>query len=93
MGSLFSALTSAGQSLQQFERAMDVTQNNVTNANSPGYAEQVPEMVSQPFEANSGLAGGVKEVTQNTRDSYADAAVQQQLFTSETGCQTRASRI
>ena len=79
MGSLFSALTSAGQSLQQFERAMDVTQNNVTNANSPGYADQVPQMVSQPFEANTGLAGGVLETTHDTRDSYADAAVQQQL--------------
>jgi len=79
MGSLFSALASAGQSLQQFERAMDVTQNNVTNANSPGYAKQTPEMVSQPFEVNTGLAGGVTEVTHNTRDSYADAAVQQQL--------------
>jgi flagellar hook-associated protein FlgK len=42
MGSLFSALDSASQSLQAFERAMDVTQNDVTNANSPGYANQVP---------------------------------------------------
>ena len=68
MGSLFSALTSAGQSIQQFERAMNITENNVTNANSPGYAKQVPELVSQPFQANSGLAGGVTEVTQDTRD-------------------------
>jgi flagellar hook-associated protein 1 len=72
MGSLFSALTSAGQSLQAFEQAMDVTENNVTNANSPGYADQVPQMISQSF-------GGVQEQTQDTRDSYADTAVQQQL--------------
>jgi flagellar hook-associated protein 1 FlgK len=79
MGSLFSALTSAGQSLQAFQQAMDVTENNVTNANSPGYADQVPEMVSQPFQTGTGLAGGVSELTQDTRDSYADSAVQQQL--------------
>ena len=79
MGSLFTALTSAGQSLLAFEQAMDVTENNVTNANSPGYADQLPQMLSQPFQTGTGLAGGVKEVTQDTRDSYADTAVQQQL--------------
>src|SRR3984957_6054157 len=80
MGSLFSALNSATQSLQAFEQAINVTQNNVTNANSPGYAEQVPQMISQEFQSDTGVsAGGVKEVTQNTRDAYADTAVQQQL--------------
>jgi flagellar hook-associated protein 1 FlgK len=80
MGNLFSALNSASQSLQAFERAIDVTQNNVTNANSPGYADQVPQLISQDFQSNTGLtSGGVQEVTQDTRDSYADTAVQQQL--------------
>jgi flagellar hook-associated protein 1 len=79
MGSLFSALDSASQSLQAFEQAMDVTQNNVANANSPGYADQVPELVSQPFQSGTGLAGGVQEETQSTSNSYADAAVQQAL--------------
>jgi flagellar hook-associated protein 1 FlgK len=79
MGSLFSALNAAGQAIQQFERAIDVTQNNVTNANSPGYAEQTPQLISQPFQLNTGLAGGVLEQTQDTRNPYADSAVQQQL--------------
>ena len=80
MGSLFSALNSASQSLQAFGRAIDVTQNNVTNANSPGYADQVPQLISQSYQSNTGVStGGVKEVTQNTRDAYADTAVQQQL--------------
>jgi flagellar hook-associated protein 1 FlgK len=79
MGSLFSALDSASQSLKAFEQAMDVTQNNVTNANSPGYADQVPQTISQSFQPNSGLSGGVQEQSQDTRSSYADAAVQQQL--------------
>ena len=80
MGSLFSALSSAGQSLQAFEQAIDVVQNNVTNANSPGYADQVPELVSQSFQTgNQVVSGGVQETTQDTRSTYADTAVQQQL--------------
>jgi flagellar hook-associated protein 1 FlgK len=80
MGSLFSALNSASQSLQAFEQAIDVTQNNVTNANSPGYAEQVPQLISQSFQSDTGVTGGgVQEVTQDTRSAYADTAVQQQL--------------
>jgi flagellar hook-associated protein 1 len=79
MGSLYSILGSTSQSLQAFEEAMDVTQNNVTNANSPGYADQVPVMISQDFQSGNGLSGGVQEETQDTRSSYADTAVQQSL--------------
>jgi flagellar hook-associated protein 1 FlgK len=80
MGNLFTALNSASQSLQAFEQAIDVTQNNVTNANSPGYADQVPQLISQNFESDSGVtSGGVSELTQDTRSAYADTAVQQQL--------------
>src|ERR1700733_9467769 len=80
MGNLFSVLNSASNSLQAFEKAIDVTQNNVTNANSPGYADQVPQLISQSFQSNtSGAGGGVTEVTQDTRSTYADTAVQQQL--------------
>lgn len=80
MGSLFSALNSASQSLRAFEQAIEVTQNNVANANSPGYADQVPQMISQDFRTDLGsTAGGVAEVTQDTRSVYADSAVQQQL--------------
>lgn len=79
MGSLFSALNSAGQAIQAFQRAIDVTQNNVANANSPGYADQVPDLVSLPFQPGTGLSGGVQETTHDTRSSYADTAVQQQL--------------
>jgi len=79
MGSLFTALNSASQSLKAFEQAIDVTQNNVTNANSPGYADQVPQLISQEFQSDTGVnSGGVQELTQDTRSAYADTAVQQQ---------------
>jgi flagellar hook-associated protein 1 FlgK len=80
MGSLFSALSTASQSLQALDIAIEVTENNVTNANSPGYADQVPQFTSQEFQSDTGInTGGIKEVTQDTRDAYADTAVQQQL--------------
>jgi len=78
MGSLFSSLGSVANALQSFERAINVTQNNVTNANSPGYAAQVPVLQSQNFETEGGSSGGVTEITTDTRNQYAETAVQQQ---------------
>jgi flagellar hook-associated protein 1 FlgK len=76
VGSLFSALNSASSALQAFQDSIDVTQNNVTNANSPGYAKQVPVLQSEDSQSSS---GGVLEVTQDSRNQFADSAVRQQL--------------
>ncbi|MGD0436350.1 MAG: flagellar hook-associated protein FlgK [Bryobacteraceae bacterium] len=78
MGSLFSALNSASSALTAFERAVDVTQENVANANTPGYAAQDPTIEALQFGPD-GLSGGVVEQTQDSRNPQADAAVQQQL--------------
>ena len=79
MGSLFSALDSASSALDAFQRAVDVTQNNVANANTTGYAAQVPTFQAESFQSTNGLSGGVVEQTQDTRNQVADTAVQQQL--------------
>lgn len=79
MSDLFAALGSAGSALAAFQRAVDVTQNNVTNANSPGYAKQVPTLDSLPFQLDNGLVGGVRADVQDTRNAFAEAAVQQQV--------------
>src|SRR5271156_5755659 len=78
MGTLFSALNSAGTALDAFQQAVDVSQNNVTNANTAGYAKQVAQINALPFEPSNGLSGGVQEQTQDTRNQYAETAVQQQ---------------
>jgi len=78
MGNLFSALGSAGDALKAFQSALDVTQNNVTNANTPGYAKQVPGLDSLSFQPENGLLGGVKENTQDTRNEFAETVVRQQ---------------
>src|SRR5579864_1095005 len=78
MGNLFTALNSAGQALEAFQRAIDVTQGNVTNANTPGYVKQVAEM--QTIDPGSSTQiGGIREQTKDTRSQFAETAVQQQV--------------
>jgi len=79
MSNLFGALSSAGSALDAFQRSLDITQNNVTNANSPGYAKQVPLLESLPFQPSNGLTGGVQAQSQDTRNEFAETAVQQQV--------------
>jgi len=78
MGNLFSALGTAGGALKAFQSALDVTQNNVTNSNTPDYAKQIPILDSLSFQPQNGLMGGVTEHTADTRNSFADTAVRQQ---------------
>src|SRR5690348_5942414 len=78
MGNLFSALGAAGNALKAFETALDVTQNNVTNANSAGYAKQIAGLDSLSFQPEHGLLGGVRENTQDSRNEFAETAVRQQ---------------
>lgn len=79
MSNLFASMGTAGNALKAFETALDITQNNVTNANSPGYAKQVPVLDSLQFQPERGLTGGVVARTQDTRSEFAEAAVRQQL--------------
>jgi len=79
MGSLFAALNSASNALDAFQRSIDVTQNNVTNANSPGYAKQIPTLQSANFVSANGLSGGVVEQTQDSRNQFADTMVRNQI--------------
>lgn len=79
MGSLAASLTNAANALQAYQGALDVTQNNVTNANTPGYANQVATLVAQPFDLATGASGGVIAGTpENTRDQFAEQAVRTQ---------------
>ena len=79
MSDLFASLESASGALRAFQTSVDVSQNNVTNASTPGFARQDPVLISQPFELNSGLIGGIRAGTpQDTRNEFAEAAVRQQ---------------
>jgi flagellar hook-associated protein 1 len=76
MGGLFSTLNSSLDALRAFQNALDVSQNNVSNASTPGYASQVASFSADPFELGTGLTGGVRSnAPESTDNQYADQAV------------------
>ena len=96
MSDLFASLESAAGALRAFQTSLDVSQNNVTNASTPGFAKQVPVLQAQPFQLGSGLIGGVRAASpQDTRNEFAEAAVRQQtsLLGSFTQIQTTLQSI
>ncbi len=80
MGTLFSGLNSSLDALRAFQNALNVSQNNVSNASTPGYSAQKAILEALPFDPSSGMGGGVVAgPTQSTDSQYADAAVRNQL--------------
>jgi flagellar hook-associated protein 1 len=76
MGTLSTSLINSANALQVYSDALDVVQNNVTNANTPGYVEQTPTLVAQPFDLTTGAPGGVGlGPTQSSRNQYAEQNV------------------
>ena len=59
MGSLFTSLLNSTGALRVYGRTFNVIQNNITNANTPGYVRQDQVLVSMPFNPDQGLPGGV----------------------------------
>ncbi|HEX4773205.1 MAG TPA: flagellar hook-associated protein FlgK [Bryobacteraceae bacterium] len=75
--SLFSALNSAANALSTFQNALAVSQNNVNNSSTPGYARQTPMFLSLPDEQGLGEVGGVTAgIPQDSRDQMAETSVQ-----------------
>src|SRR5579884_285665 len=77
MGNLTSALYNAAAGLKAFQNALDITQNNVTNSSTPGYARQIATLESRPFNPQAGIPGGVYSGPMlSTRSSYLETTVQ-----------------
>src|SRR5579872_2752198 len=90
--SLLSSLSSSSDALSAFDRAIAITQNNVTNASTPGYATQRAILDAQPFDLPAGLSGGVSAgVPQSTRNVFAEAAVDRAQTSLGTASQQAAS--
>ena len=82
MSNLFATMGSAASALDVLQQALGVVQNNVSNASTPGYASQQLNIEAAPFDVVSGAGGGLTaNGLKSSEDSYADAAVQQQLQT------------
>lgn len=73
---LFGTLIASTEALRVFEKALEVSQNNVSNASTPGYAKQRLLIESMPFDPERQLPGGVLSGgTEGFRDQYAEQAV------------------
>lgn len=78
MSNILAGLVETANALSAFDQVLQVTQNNVANANTPGYAAQSVQLVAQPFDP-PGLQGGVAAGTiQSSRDEYAEQTLRQQ---------------
>jgi len=80
MSNLLTTLISSANSLGVFERALLVSQNNVVNASTPGYAAQRVSLQAAPFDPAHGLVGGVRAgEIESTRNLYAEQSVRRQM--------------
>jgi len=59
MGSLLTNLLNSASTLSAYSKVFNVIQNNISNANTPGYAEQEQSLQAASFEPNQGVGGGV----------------------------------
>lgn len=76
MGGLLASLNSSASALNAFGRALEVLQNNVGNASTPGYARQSLDLIAMRFDPASGSGGGVTAgQMRSARDRYAEEAV------------------
>jgi flagellar hook-associated protein 1 FlgK len=79
MGNLTTSLINAGNALQVYGSALDVTENNVTNANTPGYAAQTATLEARPFDLVTGAPGGVMlGPTESSRNQFVEQSVRTQ---------------
>jgi flagellar hook-associated protein 1 FlgK len=79
MGNLFTSLVNSTGALRVYGRSFNVIQNNITNANTPGYVKQDQVLLSLPFDPSRGLAGGVVAGPMvNARSSFLEQSVRGQ---------------
>src|ERR1700680_1630465 len=79
MGNLLASLLNTANALNVYEGALTVTQNNVTNANTPGYAKQRASLEAMSLDISIGLPGGVTlGPTESSRNGFAEQAVRDQ---------------
>ena len=79
MSNLLSTLLSTAGALDAYTQVLNVTQTNVANANTPGYAKQTQTLQALPFDPSMGSTGGVRAgEVQSSRDRFAEQAVRQQ---------------
>jgi flagellar hook-associated protein 1 len=83
MSNLLASLISSAGTLEAYGRVLETSQNNVSNASTPGFAKQRLSMHALAFDPSSGATGGVRAgELQNSRNEYAENAVRTQTSAS-----------
>lgn len=79
MSNLLASLRTSTSALDALTEAVTITQNNVMNAGSAGYARQKVTLSAREFDPSTGAGGGVRNgELQSARDQYAERAVRAQ---------------
>lgn len=82
MANLLASLRTSADMLRAYERGLEVVQNNIGNASTPGYARREMALVAQRFNADEAAAGGVLAgPIENTRSAFAERTVRRHLET------------
>jgi flagellar hook-associated protein 1 len=80
VANLLASLNTSGSALEAFQRSLDVIQNNINNASTPGYAKQRTNLEARSFDVAGGLTGGVAaQGLADSRDELAESEVRRQL--------------
>ena len=79
MSNLLASLNVTASALNAFDLAIETTQNNVANAQTPGYAAQTQTLDAMPFDPEVGNMGGVSAgEIESSRDEFAEQNVHNQ---------------
>ena len=79
MVNLLAGIGVAASALDAFTQVLQVVQNNVANASTPGYAAQTQTLDALPSDVAMGDTGGVKAgIVESSRNEYAEQSVRQQ---------------
>lgn len=80
--SLFSSLVASTDSLRAYDRSLSVSQNNVGNADTPGFAKRRLSFIPKQFDVERGLSGGIRTgPLLSYRDTFSERSVWRQTHT------------
>jgi len=92
VASLLSTLQVSADALSAYSQSLDVVQNNVSNANTPGYAAQTQSLIPLYFDPPEGFVGGVKPgAVVSSRNEFAEQSFRQQTTSLGTATQSVSS--
>jgi len=76
--SVFDALRSTANTFDVLGRSIEVVQNNVANASTPGFVRQRLPLIARPFDPGLTAGGVAAGDLQSTRDAFAERGVRRQ---------------